>query len=122
MTDQLLPEDYIVITMLKVILRSESIEKNYPGGWSAFAERYELEADGDEKPSSIPLTSMSYEDLNITVDELIEKGLTPGADFAVADARRGVLEECDGIEFEEKWIGDESRGSYGLVVSNRLDH
>lgn len=107
-------ENYIVITMLKVILKSESIEKNYIGGWTAFAERYEF--DDIERATLLPLTSMNYGDLNNTVDELVDNGLTPGVDFAVADARRGVLESCEGISFEEKRIGDESRGAYELVA------
>lgn len=59
---------------------------------------------------------MNYDDLNATVEELIAKGLTPGLDFAVADARHPVLEGCEGIDFEEKWFGDNSRGTYELVA------
>lgn len=102
-----LPTRPIVITMIKVILKTESIEKNYVGGWKAFVERYEM--DEFYKLAIVPLTAMSYGDLNATVDELVAKGLKPGRDFAVADARQGVLEPCEGIEFEERAIGEYPR-------------
>ena len=101
-----LPADYIVIAMLKVILKTESIEKSYAGGWEVFAKTYELDVEGDCRPSLAPLTSMNYDDLNTTVDELIANGLSPGRDFAVADARQGVLESCEGIQFEERVFGE----------------
>ena len=66
------PTAYIIITMLKVILKTKSIEQNYTGGWRAFAEKYELDIEGDNRPSLVPLTSMNYDDLDATVDELIE--------------------------------------------------
>ena len=94
-----LPTRPIVITMIKVILKTDSIEPIYDGGWKAFVERYEM--DEIYKPEIVPLTAMSYGDLNATVEELMSNGLSPGSDFAVADARQGVLESCEGIEFEE---------------------
>ena len=102
-----LPTRPIVITMIKVILKTESIEKNYAGGWKTFVERYEM--DEIYKPEIVPLTAMSYDDLNTTVDELASNGLTLGRDFAVADARHGVLEPCEGISIQ-------------LEQLNRLDH
>ena len=42
MSVQPLPDDYIVITMLKVILKAESIDRNYDGAWIDFSKRYEL--------------------------------------------------------------------------------
>ena len=100
-----LPTRPIVITMIKVILKTESIEINYAGGWKAFVERYEM--DEFYKLVIVPLTAMNYDDLNNTVDELIENGLKPGRDFAVADSRRGVLEPCTGMEFDERVSGEE---------------
>ena len=99
-----LPTRPIVITMIKVILKTDSIEPIYDGGWKAFVERYEM--DEIYKPEIVPLTAMSYTDLNATVEELVNNGLTPGLDFAVADARRGVLESCEGIEFYETALED----------------
>ena len=97
-----LPTDFIVITMLKVILKTESIETNYAGGWKAFVERYEM--DEIYKPAIVPLTAMSYDDLSGTVDELVANGLTSGSDYAVADARQGVLEPCEGISIQHEQL------------------
>ena len=102
-----LPTRPIVISMIKVILKTESIETNYAGGWKAFVERYNM--DTIYKPELVPLTAMNYDDLNTTVDELEGKGLALGRDFAVADARQGVLEPCEGIEFEESIFGNPPR-------------
>ena len=109
-----MPDEFIVITMLKVIVKFESIEANYAGGWARFADRYEL--DGDAKPRLVPLTSMNHEDLNATVDELTADGLTTGVDFAVADSRRGALEPCAGIAIEERKFGRPPRESIEWIA------
>ena len=109
-----LPTRPIVITMIKVILKTESIETNYSGGWKAFVERYDMDA--IYKPEIVPLTAMSYADLNATVDELEGKGLALGRDFAVADAHRGVLEACEGIDFVESELGESPRNGWGWVA------
>ena len=54
-----LPTDFIVITMLKVILKTESDENNYVGSWEAFSDRYELDDECGDRPSLVPLTSMN---------------------------------------------------------------
>ena len=100
--------------MIKVILKTESIEKNYAGGWKTFVERYEM--DEIYKPDIVPLTVMNYVDLSGTVEELVSNGLTAGRDFAVADARQGVLESCGGIEFEESPFGEPPRYSSEWVA------
>ena len=100
-----LPPRPIVITMIKVILKTESIEKNYAGGWKAFVERYEM--DEIYKPEIVPQTAMCYDDLSGTVEELVSNGLTAGRDFAVADSRRGILEKCGGIQFQERILGED---------------
>ena len=114
MTIHALPARPIVITMIKVILKTESIETNYAGGWKAFVELYDMDA--IYKPELVALTAMSFDDLNATVDELVAKGLKPGRDFAVADARQGVLEPCEGIEFEERAFGVPPREGLELVA------
>ena len=103
-----LPTRPIAITMIKVILKTESIETNYDGGWKVFVERYDM--DEIYKLDIVPLTAMSYSDLNATVEELVSNGLIPSSNFAVADVRQGVLEPCEGIEFEEKQVGKPSLG------------
>ena len=52
----------------------------------------------------------------MTVDELVENGLTPGSDFAVADSHRGELEICTGIVVEQRKLGQPPRASLEWIA------
>jgi hypothetical protein len=111
---ELVCRDLILLTMIHLVLKTESIEQRYQGGLKNFAERFDravLRQDvlpsrdtAAEVPANRPvlvsIPFMGWEGVDDTYDELKASGLAAGRDFAVVGNRQ-VLRECPGIRFDQ---------------------
>lgn len=83
-----------IVFMTAVFVRA-SIQTGYPGGLPAFTKDFPYaRVDRD----LVTLSSMSGGELQEMLDAIASKGLDITTCCAVADAFRGPIELCDGIE------------------------
>ncbi len=111
----------ILAEAISVIVRADSIEEKFPGGWEAFmgwVQNSTLCADRELARVGF----MSPLDAKGFVEELQNNGLTYlrdgyAIDIVVADQQRGLAVPCGWAEFGRiPWKGDDSR----LVPAVRL--
>lgn len=113
MSQETLPEHYVIITMFKVLVKTNSIKMRYVGGWEQFAADY----DYMEMPIGglVPLSAMSYTDVVHLESSISDKGLVAGDDFAIADQSLGVINGCKNIEVVKVTTND-AAGNHELVA------
>lgn len=93
----------VLVEAMSVIVRRNSIEEKYPGGWQAFVEAVPNETlCGDDEIARIGF--MTPNDVNGYIRQLQMNGLVfvkdgRSVDIAVGDQVSGITSPCDWLEF-----------------------
>ena len=99
---QYTPEKELRCVFITLVIRNQALEKKYPGGHSAFLDKY-----GGEHNDEITLNVFMAGDYGLQVEDLEKNGLVANEDFVLLDVGIPFEIEGDHVPFNTsvKWLG-----------------